>query len=250
MKTRVFACMALLSSLVTVACAGVMYFQARTLESVSLDPLVDSLSEEDTKVLLWVLGNVPQDRIETMELPQSWAEIFVLDATDLVLVASTNPSHRGLPLYRHPLLLDQAQTVVDAMKTGRVTRAQTSQYSLAVVPSDNSRVLIALKPKAWERALVKSQADRIESATRGFHYVVLAFLCLGIAVSLAAAYLAAVWVTSPASAMVRSLEALSLGSFDALPDRGLPGSDGEIFEESFIRLKTSLEMAMDMLSRR
>lgn len=250
MRLRIFVPVAVVSCFMVLVCSALVFFHVHALRSVDLDPLTESLSAENTKVLLWILEHVPGDRIEAMKLPESWAEIFVLNPESLVLTGSTNPSHKGLPLYRHPLLLDAAGVVVEAMKTGRPTRAMTKDYSLAVVPTASGDVLIALKPKAWERNLVKNQSDRIEKVTSRLAYLVVGFVCLGMALSLAAAYLVTVWVSGPFRKALSSFEALSLGDFGNPPENVVSGKEGEIFEESFIRLKTSLETALDMLSRR
>jgi hypothetical protein len=250
MKTRVFLLVFAGMCTILVLSAIVLLVQGLAVRSVDLGPLAESLSKEDSRVLSWIIANVPPERIDGMNIPESWAEIFLVDPVELTLVSSTNPRHRGLPLYSHPLLLDHAKVVLNAIRTGRTSIQDTPAYRVIAAPVKDGRFIVALKPKAWERGLVSEQSRRIADATAHTFYLAALFFCLGIILSLAAAYVVALKVTGQTRRAMDALEALSLGDLEAEAEGLSGGGDMKTFTESFIRLKTSLQMATDMLSRR
>ena len=107
MKNKVFLTVFIGVALIMGISSILVYTQLYTVQSVNLDPLTDSLYREDSKVLNWILSSIPLDKIDTLKLPDSWAEIFVVNNSDLNLVNSSNPAHKGMALHKHPLLLDQ-----------------------------------------------------------------------------------------------------------------------------------------------
>jgi HAMP domain-containing protein len=75
------------------------------------------------------------------------------------------------------------------------------------------------------------------------------FLIIGSCITLLIAYIITRTVAAPTSYALDALEALSLGDFkheiEAAKSREM-----ESFTESYLRLKTSLEMALERISRR
>ena len=189
MKIKVFLLVFAGAVLMLVLSSAMVYTQMRSVRAVNLDTLTESLFKEDAKVLSWILSSVPPDRIDTLRLPESWAEIFLVEMDNLQLSASTNQAHRGIPLYRHPLLLDQASVITDAMKRGTSATANTPSYMVIVEPAGAGRFIVALKPKAWERRLVEEQTREIESRTRGITVILAVFLAAGLLLALLVSFM-------------------------------------------------------------
>lgn len=249
MKLRVFLIVCVGSILILVMSSAMVFTQMRAVRAVNLEPLIDTLYEEDAKILSWILSAVPADRLASLRLPESWAEIFLVDTGDLQLKASTTPAHSGMPLYRHPLLLDQARVITEAMRTGSPSVKATPSYMVVIEPAGEGQILVALKPKAWEQRLVAKQAGEIEARTRNIVMVLAAFLAAGMLLALAISFAVTRMVVTPTRKIMDALEALSLGDFEHDMEEA-PGKDMAAFTESYLRLKASLEIALEMIARR
>ena len=249
MKFKVFLIVFAAAVFMLILSSAMVFTQMRSIGSVNIDPVTESLYKEDARILTWVLSSVPADRIESLKLPESWAEIFLVDTGDLQLAASTNPAHRGIPLYHHPLLLDQASVIIDAMKRGASSTASTPGYMVVMEPVDTGQFLVALKPKAWEKGLVSKQAREIESRMMNVTLILGIFLAAGLLIALVVSLVVTRVVVTPTRRAFDALEALSLGNFDyALKESR--GREMTVFTESYLRLKASLELALEMITRR
>jgi methyl-accepting chemotaxis protein len=249
MKIKVFfiTCAGLVSILI--ASALLVYTQMRAVENINLDTLTGSLYQEDSKILSWVLSSVPIDKIDSMKLPASWAEIFVVDHSDLKILSSTNPNRKGLPLHSHPDLLDQASKIMESMKTGKPSTLSTKAYMVIIQPMNNNQSIIALKPKAWENGLVSKQDTQLDKDASKVNFTLVIFFCIGLGVALVVSFLVAIYVAKPTKKLMVALEALSLGDFSH-EFKGTMDNDMKTFAESYLRLKTSLAMALERLGRR
>jgi methyl-accepting chemotaxis protein len=249
MKIRVFLIVCAGAFLMLILSSAIVFTQMRSIRAVDLAPLTENLYQEDAKILSWILSAVPLDKIDTLKLPESWAEIFLVNTSDLQLAASTNAAHRGMPLYRHPLLLDQAIAITDAIKANKPSMVSTPSYMVILEPAGPGQMLTALKPKAWEKGLVAQQQQEIESRTAKIAIVLGVFLSVGLFIILTVSFVVTRAVVNPTREMIDALEALSLGNFDYDLKEPL-GSTMLTFTESYLRLKTSLEMALEMITRR
>lgn len=249
MKIKVFLIAFLGASIMMLLSSALLYTQMRSIRSVNLDTLSDSLYQEDARILSLLLATVPAEKLETMKLPESWAEIFLTNAADLQVTASTNPSHRGLPLYRHPLLLDQASAIMKAIKTGAPSAVNTASYMVVVHPASTDQILIALKPKAWEKGLVLKQEQEIKAATKNITLLTAIFLAVGFFITLVVSFVIARVVVNPTRNIIDAMEALSLGNFE-YELKEPSGKKMAVFAESYLRLKASLEIALEIITRR
>lgn len=249
MKIKVFLTLCIGSIVMLVLSSALVFTQVVSVRSVDLEPLTESLYKEDSRILAWILSTVPVEKIDTLKLPESWAEIFLVDSSDLQLTASTNQAHRGMPLYRHPLLLDQASAITDAIRTGKSSTVSTSSYMVVMEPSGTGQVIVALKPKAWEKGLVSAQASQIDAKTMGISLTLVIFLVIGLIIALAMSFLATRMVVTPTRNAIDALESLSLGNFDS-ELKEASGREMAVFTESYLRLKASLEIALEMITRR
>ncbi|HOJ14738.1 MAG TPA: hypothetical protein PLS81_08300 [Deltaproteobacteria bacterium] len=250
MRTKAFVIVLSSLCLMALVSSAILFLVGLEIRGVNLGTLSDSISKEDARILSLILEHIPPEKIEEMALPESWEEIFILDPSELTVVSSTTPGHRGMPLYRHPLLLDHAKVVVSAIKAQKTTIEETPSCRVVAAPLPDGRLTVAIKPKAWEQGLVQRQEEEVRRTTSSIWIVAAAFTILGILVSVFAAFLVARKVTATTDKAVTALEALSLGDFSV--DLDALGSAGELdrFKDSFVRLKTSLTMALEMLSRR
>jgi methyl-accepting chemotaxis protein len=249
MKIKVFfiTCLGLLSILIVSTL--LVYIQMRTVNSINFDTLTESLYQEDSKILSYVLSAVSMDRIETMKLPESWAEILVVNNSDLTVVSSTNPKSKGLPLHRHPELLDQASYLMKSMKTGKSSIVTTHDYMVIIHPISADQSLIALKPKTWEKGLVAKQDEQIGKEASKSVYLMIILLGIGLFLAVLVSFLVADTVVRPLKKIMDAFKALSLGDFDNDLDE-VKGKDMKAFSESYLRLKTSLTMALERLGRK
>jgi hypothetical protein len=193
MKIKLFAIVCIGSVLILAMSSILIYTQVRTVQGINLDPLADSLYKENSKILTWILSTVPLDKIDTMKLPESWAEIFVVSNSDLQLVSSTNAAHKGVALYRHPLLLDQAAAIVNAIKNGKTTTVSARKFMIVIQPLGPEQSIVALKPKAWETAIVSRQNDQMKGTSSSILTILGAFLLVGGLIAVAIAFI----ITSP-----------------------------------------------------
>ena len=223
--------------------------QLRSVQKVNLDPLTDSLFKEDSKILTWIISSIPPEKINTLKLPESWAEIFVVNNSDLQLVSSTNTAHKGVALYHHRALLDQADKIVNAIKTKKSSTVSSKEFMVVIQPLSPEQTIVALKPKAWENGLFSDYDKQIEDASSSILTIMGIFLIIGSCIALLIAYFITRTVAAPTSYALDALEALSLGDFKHEIET-TKSREMESFTESYLRLKTSLEIALERISRR
>ena len=249
MKIKVFLIVCI-GAVVMLGISSILIFtQLRSVQKVNLDPLTDSLFKEDSKILTWIISSIPPEKINTLKLPESWAEIFVVNNSDLQLVSSTNTAHKGVALYQHRALLDQAAKIVNAIKTKKPTTMSSKEFMVVIQPLSPEQSIVALKPKAWENSLFSKYNKQIEGASLSILTILGIFLIIGSCITILIAYIITRTVAAPTSYALEALEALSLGNFkhelEATKSREM-----ESFTESYLRLKTSLEIAIERISRR
>jgi HAMP domain-containing protein len=249
MKIKVFLIVCIGAVVMLGISSMLIFTQVRSVQKVNLDPLADSLFKEDSKILTWILSSIPPEKINTMKLPESWAELFVVNNSDLQLVSSTNTAHKGIALYQHPLLLDQATVIVNAIKTKKPTTVSAKEFMVVIQPLSSEQSIVALKPKAWENTLFSEHNKQIENVSSGILTILGIFLIIGSCITLVIAYIITRTVAAPTSHALDALEALSLGEFNH-EIKNPKSREMESFTESYLRLKTSLEMALDRISRR
>jgi HAMP domain-containing protein len=249
MKIKVFLIVCI-GAVVMLGISSLLIFtQMRSVQKVNLDPLADSLFKEDSKILTWVISSIPPEKINTLKLPESWAEIFVVNNSDLQLVSSTNTAHKGIALYKHRDLLDQADKIVNAIKTRKPTTVSSKEFMVVIQPLTAEQSIVALKPKAWEKGLFSEHNKQFEDASSNILAIMGIFLIIGSCIAILIAYIITRTVAAPTSYALDALEALSLGDFDHEMET-TKSREMESFTESYLRLKTSLEIALDRISRR
>ncbi len=249
MKIKVFFIVCI-GAVVMLALSSILIFtQVRSVQKVNLDPLTDSLFKEDSKILTWILSSIPPEKIDTLRLPESWAEIFVVNNSDLQLVSSTNAAHKGVALYKHPDLLDQADKIINAIKSEKPSTVSSKEFMVVVQPLNAEQSIIALKPKAWENALFSEHNKQIKDALSSILTILGIFLIIGSCIAILIAYVITRTVAAPTRHALDALEALSLGDFKHEIE-ATKSKEMESFTESYLRLKTSLEMALERISRR
>jgi HAMP domain-containing protein len=249
MKIKVFLIVCI-GAVVMLGITSILIFtQLRSVQKVNLDPLNDSLFKEDSKILTWIIASIPPEKINALKLPESWAEIFVVNNSDLQLVSSTNAAHKGIPLYQHKALLDQADKIVNAIKTKKPTTVSSKEFMVVIQPLTAEQSIVALKPKAWENGLFAEHNKQIEDASSSILTIMGIFLIIGSCITIVMAYIITRTVAAPTSYALEALEALSLGDFKH-EIKTTKSTEMESFTESYLRLKTSLEIALDRISRR
>jgi HAMP domain-containing protein len=249
MKIKVFLIVCI-GAVVILGISSILIFtQLRSVQKVNLEPLTDSLFKEDSKILTWILSSIPPEKINALKLPESWAEVFVVNNSDLQLVSSTNTAHKGVALYQHPQLLDQAAVIVNAIKTKKSTTVSSKEFMVVIQPLTAELSIVALKPKAWENNLFSQHNKQIEDASSNILMIMGIFLIIGSCIALLIAYFITRTVAAPTSYALDALEALSLGDFNQEIE-ATKSREMESFTESYLRLKTSLEIALERISRR
>lgn len=226
-----------------------LYTQLIAVGNLNLSTLTESLYHEDAKILTWVLATVPADRLETLKLPDSWAEISLVNNGDLTIASSTSPARRGSPLHSHPELLDQGSRIIDSMKSGKPGIVETKAYMVVIQPLNSNQSIISLKPKKWENAIVEKQDKQLKKDSTRIMWILAVFLAAGAVVCLIVSILVAVVVGGPMKKLMQAFEALSLGDFNHELTQG-KGSEMKSFSESYLRLKTSLALALERLGRK
>jgi HAMP domain-containing protein len=243
MKIKVFLIVCIGAVVMLTVSSILVYSQLHAVKGVNMAPLADSLYKQDSKVLTWILSTIPLEKIE------SWAEISVVNNGDLKLTTSTNPAHKGIALYSHPQLLDQGSGIVNAIKSKNPSILSLKDYMVVIEPLNAEQSLIALKPKSWENGLVSEYESRLKETTSGFYTMLGIFLIIGVCITVFIAFIITRIVVAPTDNALDAFEALSLGDFDhGIKD--VKGKEMEAFTESYLRLKTSLEMALERISRR
>lgn len=246
MKIKVFSIVFITFFIVLTCSAFLMYTQFRKVQDIDLNVLQDRLYTENTKILSWTMNSLDLDTLGDNPVPDSWAEIMVVDNESLLISSTTNREHTGLVMYKLPELLDQAKGIMDAIKTNTATTVRAHTYIVSVMPLENNRSLLGFKPVSWEQGLLEQQNSQIQNSFESTTILLIAFYAAGLFLTFLIALFLANNAVKPLQRMISSFEELSMGNFDA----EIPKIKGKSFEsliESFFRLRTSLMMALERL---
>ena len=246
MKIKLFSIIFITFFLILTCSALLVYTQFRNVQDINLNGLQDRLFTENTKILSWTMTSLDLAALGDNPVPDSWAEIMVVDNESLLISATTNREHEGLAMYKLPELLDQAKGIMDAIKTKSATTVRSDTYIVSVMPLDNNRSLLGFKPVSWEQNLLAEQNAQIKTGFESTTTILIAFYATGLVLSFLIALFIANTAVRPLQRVISSFEELSMGNFDA----EIPKIKGKSFEsliESFFRLRTSLMMALERL---
>ncbi|MDT8271862.1 MAG: hypothetical protein RRA35_01590 [Desulfomonilia bacterium] len=246
MKLRVFLIVCLSSLLILAGSFAVVFMQLQQMRSINLNPLTEHLVQQNTEVLTWILSVLSPEQINEMDLPRSWAEIMVVSSDDLKISASTHTPHVGQYMYELPEVLDQAHSIMAALKAGRSKPIATKDYLLVFSPVHEEAYIIAVKPGMWEEDLVSTQDQQISQNIDSMMRFLLIYLLAGVFIIFGAGVFISRVVTSPLTQSFEALEELSLGNFEReFPEA--PSREMKQLGASFLRLKLSLKMALERL---
>lgn len=242
MKTKTFLIAFLGSLVILLGGAALVYSQLMSIRALGSQDLADKLYQENINILALTMQKVDPSALEGLRLPSSWAEIMVVDNASLLISTSTTAAHKGQYLYKLPALLDQAQGIIKAMQNKQAATIKTADYMVAVRPQEGNTSLIGLKPKAWERNLIADQNRTTHQSIHKIRITMLIFVSAGLVVSLLIALIISLVAGKKVDAMLKAMEALSLGDLEAVPP-----ADKSSFAASFLRIKASLTMALERL---
>jgi methyl-accepting chemotaxis protein len=217
-----------------------------SIKSINTDGITEKLYNENNQIMSSIIHLIPPSSYESLKLPSSWAEIMTVNSDNLSILASTNKNNKGKYIYTIPGLLDQAKTILAQMKNMKPSVIRSKDYIVAVIPYQANTFIIGLKPKTWEKNLINSQFDEMNNMSSDIYRNLIILAVLGILISIVLSFLITLTVSGYLSQFSKSIKALSLGNLDAEP----PASKGRelaVFTDSFIRIKTSLIMALQRL---
>jgi hypothetical protein len=218
-----------------------------SIKSINMDGITEKLYNENNQIMVSIIHSIPPSSYETLKLPSSWAEIMTVSSDNLVILASTNISNKGKYIYSIKGLLDQAKGILAQMKSNKPSVIRSKDYIVAVIPYQANMIIVGLKPKTWEKNLINSQFDEMNKTSSAIYRNLIFLAGTGIGISIVVSFLITLAVSGYLSEFSKSMKALSLGDMDA----ELPASKGKdlaVFTESFIRIKTSLSMALKRLN--
>ncbi|MGC9325495.1 MAG: hypothetical protein ACP5G0_12200 [Desulfomonilia bacterium] len=246
MKMKIFIIVCLSSLLILAGSAAMVFIQIQRMQGITLDTLTEKLYTENTDILSWIMTSFDPGHIGDLTLPSSWAEIIVVDADDLRITSSTHSDHVGKSMYELPEVLDQAEEILNAVKKGQPARISAERYMVAVSAAHQNRHIIALKPKAWEENLVSMQDSQIREKTEGLKRLLVIYAIAGLCIVLVVAAFVSILVTRPYARVFTAIEELSLGNFE-IEAPEMSTREMKNLSASFLRLKASLEMALERL---
>jgi len=246
MRIKVFLISFIGLFIMMLASSAFIYTQVHALRGVNLNSLTDNLYKENTGIMAWSIQSLDRSKLGKIDLPQSWAEIMIVGNKDLIILSSTNEKHNGQYIYKLPELLDQATGIIDAIKAKKSTDVSTDDYMVYLMPEDKDRSILGLKLKSWETGLISDKESQIRTdLDRGMTKLAI-FLGAGTIFSVVLAVLISMVLTKSVRSVMDSFEQLSLGNFNAEIGTG-KAKEIKIFYESFMRLKTSLLIALKKL---
>lgn len=249
MKIKIFFISLIGSMLILLGATSLVYLGLLSVKNINIDTLTNKLFQENTVILSWAMNNVNAESLEGMRIPGSWAEIMVVDDENLIITASTQPGHKGQYMYKLPNLLDQAQGIIAAMQIKNTSQIATDDYMVAIKPLNGNTTLIGLKPKTWERDLLSVQDSLIKQNMKNVKMALVIFLGAGIVVAIIISVIVSLSAGRSIDALLKALEELSLGNFEAETPAGRE-RENKSFSASFLRIKTSLTMALERLGER
>ena len=243
MKIKTFIITFAGALLIVAAAAYIVVSETRAIGDINLASLENSLYEENIAVMTWFMDSA--GITEDMALPESWGEIMLVDNTSLSISKSSDPASRDTLLYQHEKLLDQADGIIQAIKSGQEAKATTKDYMVAIKPVSGGQSLIGLKPRSWEKNILAAQNDKIADISSAAGNFTMMFIGAGILLSLVIALMIAMITAGTSKKTLDLFDRLSLGDFDTDVPK-LPERDKHIY----IRLKTSLMMALERLGEK
>jgi methyl-accepting chemotaxis protein len=217
-----------------------------SIKNINTDGITEKLYNENNQIMSSIIQAIPPSTYETLKLPSSWAEIMTVNSDNLAIIASTKLSNKGKYIYNIPGLLDQAKAILAQMKNMKPSVIRSKDYIVAVIPYQANTFIIGLKPKTWEKNLINSQFHEMNNMSSDIYRNLIILTGAGILISIVLSFLITLAVSGYLSEFSKSMKALSLGDLDAKPPVS-KGKDMAVFTESFIRIKTSLSMALDRL---
>jgi methyl-accepting chemotaxis protein len=217
-----------------------------SIKSINTDGITEKLYNENNLIMSSIIHLIPPSSYESLKLPSSWAEIMTVNSDNLAILASTNKSNKGKYIYTIPGLLDQAKDILAQMKNMKPSVIRSKDYIVAVIPYQANTFIIGLKPKTWEKNLINTQFDEMNNMSSHIYRNLIILAVLGILISIVLSFLITLAVSGYLSEFSKSIKALSLGNLDAEPPVS-KGKELAVFTESFIRIKTSLIMALQRL---
>jgi len=246
MRLRIFTLIFLGFIMILFGSSLLVYTQLHRVQDINLQLLEDKLYTENSEVLSWSLKSIDTDSLGDNPLPASWAEIMLVDNNSLTIISSTTKAHAGLFIYKVPELLDQASGIIDAIKTKKSVNVASDTYMIAIMPTEGNDSLVGFKPKSWEKTIIDEQSSQLNTNIQSIATVLLILCAIGLGLAFITALVISNIVTRPTRKMVSAFEQLSIGNFDV----DIPESGGKVFvnlAESFLRLRTSLMMALERL---
>jgi hypothetical protein len=224
---------------------GVIY-ELSSIRDMNLNAITDRLYNENIKIMSEIIANIPPDSYGTLNLPSSWAQIYYVDTQSLTILASTTQADKGKYIYSVPNLLDQGKAIIRCFKTGKPSVIKAKDYLIVAVPAGKTGFAIGLKPRSWEAALINSQLHDISKMSSAIIRNLIIFAFLGIVLSFFLAMIISWLLSGMTTLLFKNLEDLSLGNLEAEPP-SLKAGENKVFRDSFIRIKTSLKMALERL---
>ncbi len=245
MKIRIFLISLIGSLLMLAGSTYVIIDQIGKAKSIDINPLQETLYAENSSIMASLLDAIDIERLETVSLPESWAEIMLLDSASLEILNSTAPESRGNKIHSHKLLLDQADQLMAALSAETPQKISSNQYLIAIKPLGAGQVLLAFKDKSWEHNIIAKQDDLISSAIRHMNMSLKIFIGAGLLGSLLIALIISFSVSRHYMRSMNAFNDLSLGKLDT-PAPKLPQKE----QMTFIRIKTTLNLALERLGNR
>ena len=246
MKIKIFIITLAGFILMLIGSLTAVVLELSSIKNINMDGITEKLYEENNQIMSSIIQAIPPSSYDTIKLPSSWAEIMTVNSDNLVIIDSTNKSNKGKYIYSIPGLLDQAKGILAQIKTSKSAVIQSKDYIVAVIPYQANTFILGLKPKTWEKNLINSQFDEMNKTSSAIYKNLIILAVAGILISIVLAFLISLTVSGFLAEITRSIKALSLGDMD-IEVPASKGKDLTVFKESFIRIKTSLNMALDRL---
>jgi methyl-accepting chemotaxis protein len=246
MKIKIFIITLAGFILMLIGSLTAVVLELSSINNINMDGITEKLYKENNQIMSSIIQAIPPSSYETIKLPSSWAEIMTVNSDNLVVLASTNKSNKGKYIYSIPGLLDQAKGILAQIKTSKPAVIQSKGYIVAVIPYQANTFIIGLKPKTWEKNLINSQFNEMNKKSSAIYKNIIILAVAGILISIVLAFLISLTVSGFLAEITKSIKALSLGDMD-IEAPVSKGKDMAVFTESFIRIKTSLSMALERL---
>ncbi len=246
MKSRIFATTLLISLLLALGATAAVFFEARSARTqLGLGVLEDGLYAANAELVRWAVSGPDATRLTSLTLPESIAEIVMLEPASLRITAATVPGHVGRLLPQVPGLLDRAEPLMQALASGKPAVVKARDYTLITRPAAGGLWLVAFKPRAAEAALLHDQQAAIDAHFRHLDRIMLATAAAGLLLAIILALVITRLAAGSHTQALKAFDALSRGNFESVP-AGLKPDEARIYA----RLHTSLSLALERLGRK